>query len=154
MTQQKDEYNGLEALPSLALVWLSAFGRSVAIERSKTLEVIEISFDHLIVMHERGLLMTYQDQVIPVVDCRAVPELKNFKGATAVVACLSGKNFAMITDEYFEDINFGYSADFIAGEENEINAAIVGCIMRNGNPIFVLDLDLTFGDSIKVRTRA
>lgn len=148
MIQMNASITEYGTFPSLKLVSLSAFGRNVAIEKSKVLQVGQVQYDHCIVRHNRGLLMTYLNEVIPIVDCRS--DIKNVPGAgaTVVVASINGKNFAMLVDEELGEINFSYSEQFISGEQGLDNPAIVGCVLRDGRPIFILDLALVFGATV------
>ncbi|MGF6275885.1 chemotaxis signal transduction protein [Massilia sp. UYP11] len=134
----------------VSLLRLSAFGRAIAIEKSKIKEILKIENNHLVIPCNRGLLMTYRNQIIPVVDCRAIASNESFEGATAIVATVLTRNFVLLVDECGDKLQFSYSENQNTFElKYHAFAWMKQCVWRDGVRIFVVDLDLMMGPIIK-----
>lgn len=112
--------------------------------------MLEIEYEHMIINHPRGILMTYLDEVIPVVDCRARIVSTSYRGALAVIAKVHGKNLGIIADRFFEEIKFSHSERFISNEDEiSHNSAVTGCVWRKEEQVFIIDLEQMFGCIVK-----
>jgi hypothetical protein len=136
---------------STSLICFSALGQDIAVEKNKIVAMLKIGSDDVIVCHgrARGLVTSYCGDIIPVVDCRQ-SGAASYAGSSAMVAKVLGKKFMLLIDRVSGSVEFSYLECIEMCDTRDDSAGgLIGRIWKNGQSIYVVDLDLMMGPVIK-----
>lgn len=121
---------------------VSAFGDSIAIEKSSIRKLLNVSCEALVATGNGGLIMEYENSIIPVVDFRAEATRDTGSESAAILTNVLSKNFVVLVDEVGIELDYSYSDDKRAGFFSAaLNRYVHDCIVVGGVTVFVIDIE-------------
>jgi len=130
---------------------VEALGTELAFDAVSLCELLDLAPIHAPVRLGKGLVMSYEGQIIPLVDFRSSSgKEKPMMGSRLVVANVQHCRFALLVDRIREPVNVDYAAIRIPDQALvERCPYLVGSVGCDGDEVHLIDLERLLGPAIR-----
>lgn len=135
----------------IRLLRVQALGTELAFDAASLCDVLALAPGHAPVRFGRGLAMSYEGRIVPLVDFRSPAGKEGaMMGSCVVVANVQHSRFAMLVDCMGEYVHVDYAA--IRPPEPALAERcpyLEGCISCAGTEVYLVDLERLLGPAIR-----
>ncbi|MGI4846448.1 MAG: chemotaxis protein CheW [Janthinobacterium lividum] len=133
------------------LLRVEALGTELAFDAASLCALLDLAPIHAPVRLGKGLVMSYEGQVIPLVDFRSSSgKEKAMTGSRLVVANVQHCRFALLVDRVRAPVNIDYAAIRIPVQAlAERCPYLVGSVWCEGGEVHLIDLERLLGPAIR-----